>query len=92
MVSVQGCRYKQKAEGIFVLPLSNNLRYTLVTSLDEVKVLRKIKPHFLLIARCHLEPQNAILFKLSFALFPVRHEHGKEGVELFGVIGMNQVA
>lgn len=42
MVSVQGCRYKQKAEGIFVLPLSNNLRYTLVTSLDEVRVLRKL--------------------------------------------------
>ena len=37
MVSVQGCRYKQKAEGIFVLPLSNNLRYTLVTSLDILK-------------------------------------------------------
>lgn len=47
---------------------------------------------FLLIARCHLEPQNAILFKLNFSLFPVRHEHGKKGVELFGVIGMNQVA
>lgn len=42
--------------------------------------------------RCHLQPQNAILFKSSFSLFPVRHEHGKKGVELFGVIGVNQVA
>lgn len=68
--------YKHKAEGIDCLPLLYNLNIL----------------SFLLIARCYLEPQNTILFELSFALFPIRHKHGKKGVELFGVIGMNQVA